>query len=384
MKKMIEKIKLLNNKQKIIGLISIIILLTIIIAIILVVSKEKGQTQLTSNELNDVLEIPNVTNENTIFNISTLEETENVIVKIEKKLEDWNLYYLIEKVIDAEQENIVSGDTTKQIIDKNDFETYILYENELNIMENSTIYLIYGKDGKYSKNTYKIEIKNIVKALQVEEISEEELETEKVDKTNKSNNKATYYIKVNYGANVVTIYGKDTNGDYTVPVKAMVCSTGTATPKSGVYKTKKGYQWGTLFGGVYGMYSTRIVGSILFHSVPYTSPSNDTLEYWEYDKLGQTASAGCVRLTVADAKWIFYNCEAGTMVEFYSSADPGPLGKPSAPKISNNEKCRNWDPTDDTPGNPWFENEEEITPEDITSPDTSQGEIITDDTILTD
>lgn len=28
-------------------------------------------------------------------------------------------------------------------------------------------------------------------------------------------------------------------------------------------------------------------------------------------------------------------------------------GKPSAKKISNNEECRNWDPTDKAEGNPW-------------------------------
>ena len=93
--------------------------------------------------------------------------------------------------------------------------------------------------------------------------------------------KAKYYIKVNYGANAVTIYKKDENGYYSIPVKAMVCSCGTATPKSGVYKTSKGYEWGTLEGGTFGRYSTRIIGGILFHSVPYTSESEDSLEYWE-------------------------------------------------------------------------------------------------------
>lgn len=95
--------------------------------------------------------------------------------------------------------------------------------------------------------------------------------------------KTKYYIKVNYGANVVTIYKKDESGYYSIPVKAMVCSCGTATPKSGVYKTSKGYEWGTLEGGTFGRYSTRIIGGILFHSVPYTSESEDSLEYWEYD-----------------------------------------------------------------------------------------------------
>ena len=62
---------------------------------------------------------------------------------------------------------------------------------------------------------------------------------------------------------------------------------------------------------------------------------------------------GCVRLTVADAKWIFDNVPIGTLVEFYDSSDPGPLGKPGAQKISSNEKFRGWDPTDPDPNNPW-------------------------------
>lgn len=165
--------------------------------------------------------------------------------------------------------------------------------------------------------------------------------------------KTKYYIKVNYGANVVTIYKKDESGYYSIPVKAMVCSCGTATPKSGVYKTSKGYEWGTLEGGTFGRYSTRIIGGILFHSVPYTSESEDSLEYWEYDKLGTTASLGCVRLSVADTKWIFDNCEVGTQVEFYTSSAPGPLGKPTAQKISDNIECRNWDPTDTSSNSPW-------------------------------
>lgn len=41
-------------------------------------------------------------------------------------------------------------------------------------------------------------------------------------------------------------------------------------------------------------------------------------------------------------------------VEFYSSSNPGPLGKPSAKKISSYEDyLRNWDPTDPNSNNPW-------------------------------
>lgn len=201
-----------------------------------------------------------------------------------------------------------------------------------------------------TSNETKEDVPEIVKD---EKASEEELKKEKVTKKEVKKATSPYYIKVNYGANTVTIYKKDSDGNYTVPYKAMVCSCGTYTPTSGTYKISSKYRWGKLIHDVYGQYATRIVGSILFHSVPYSSNTNDTLLYNQYDKLGTTASAGCVRLTVKDAKWIYSNCPSGTMVEFYSSSNPGPLGKPSAQKISSVEECRNWDPTDPASGNPW-------------------------------
>lgn len=176
--------------------------------------------------------------------------------------------------------------------------------------------------------------------------TEEEKKQEK-----KTGNK--YYIKINYAANVVTVYTKDSGGNYTVPVKAIVCSTGKATPTGGIYKMSNKYRWHQLNGGVYGQYCSRITGHILFHSVPYAKNTPDSLKYVAYDKLGTKASAGCIRLTCQDAMWIYNNCPSGTYVEFYSSSNPGPLGKPSAQKISSNAQCRNWDPTDPTKGNPW-------------------------------
>lgn len=184
--------------------------------------------------------------------------------------------------------------------------------------------------------------------------------SQKNNNTNQSSNSkptgtTPYYIKVNYGAQVVTIYQKDAEGYYTKPVKAMICSTGTATPKSGVYKIPGRWNWGKLFGNVYGQYVTVITGQILFHSVPYLERNNPgSLKTAEYDKLGTPASAGCVRLTVEDALWIHTNCKNGTQVEFYTSSNPGPLGKPTAKKISNAKgDLKNWDPTDPNTANPW-------------------------------
>ena len=173
------------------------------------------------------------------------------------------------------------------------------------------------------------------------------------------NEKDIYYIKVNYQENTVTIYKRDDYGNYVVPYKVFVCSCGRATPTSGVYTISDKYEWRALVNNVYGQYATRIVGSILFHSVPYERIYDKaSLEYWEYDKLGQTASAGCVRLRVIDAKWIYDNCESGTKVEFYASENPGPIGKTIIQKISDNEKYRNWDPTDVDVNNPWLDTNE--------------------------
>lgn len=162
-----------------------------------------------------------------------------------------------------------------------------------------------------------------------------------------------YYIRINRALNVVTVYTTDENGYYSVPFKAMVCSTGDATPL-GSYNTTAQYRWLSLFGGVYGQYATRIVGHILFHSVPYFSQDPSDLEYEEYNKLGTAASMGCIRLCVEDVLWIYNNCPVGTTVELYDDYNyPGPLGKPTPLTIDINDSRRGWDPTDPDPNNPW-------------------------------
>ena len=167
--------------------------------------------------------------------------------------------------------------------------------------------------------------------------------------------KLPYYIKVNRLANCVTIYTLDTEGNYTVPIKAMTCSVGTdnRTPL-GVSKISDKYVWRLLFGNTYGHYSVRFNGHILFHSVPYMSPNNYALKEGQFNLLGEPASRGCIRLCVEDAKWIFDNCAKGTVVEVYDDENPGPLGKPEMPKIDEDSPFKGWDPTDPHPDNPWM------------------------------
>lgn len=161
-----------------------------------------------------------------------------------------------------------------------------------------------------------------------------------------------YSITVNKATNCVTVYQKDSKGEH-IPVKAMICSVGrnNATP-AGSFKTKEKYAWRALFGNVYGQYATRIHGDILFHSVYYKTTDPATLKTEEYNNLGTSASAGCVRLTAADAKWIYDNCKIGTQVNIVDSGTD-PLPRPNAIKLGQNTTYPNWDPTDPDPNNPW-------------------------------
>lgn len=174
--------------------------------------------------------------------------------------------------------------------------------------------------------------------------NEEELETT-----------GPYMINVNRLQNVITIYEKDEAGEFTVPVKAMTCSCGLGEKTElGSFKTTNYYKWRPLFGNVFGQYAVRFNDSILFHSVPYFKQNRGTLEYEEYNKLGEKASLGCVRLSVADAKWIHDNCDKSTVVNVYDSEEDEPLGKPDTIKISLDSEYKDWDPTDDNKNNPWL------------------------------
>ncbi len=159
---------------------------------------------------------------------------------------------------------------------------------------------------------------------------------------------AGYSIKINRSTNCVTIY--DSSGK---AIKAMACSTGGSNTPLGNYSAGEKYRWQTLDGPCYGQYCTRITGHVLFHSVWYYSYDLDSQSTVQYNKLGTAASHGCVRLTVADAKWIYENIPSGTSITIFEGSEKDdPLGKPKTIKVS--EATRGgWDPTDPDPNNPY-------------------------------
>lgn len=130
-----------------------------------------------------------------------------------------------------------------------------------------------------------------------------------------------YYIIVDLYWQVVMVYEKDENGEYTVPVRYMLCSTGS--PKYS--ETRQGI-WNiqpckVRFGkfnvtGECAQYWTLIRSRTYFHSVLYDD-YRDLNSYDEdcYEDLGTKASHACIRLTVPDARWIFYNICYDTVCE---------------------------------------------------------------------
>ena len=147
-----------------------------------------------------------------------------------------------------------------------------------------------------------------------------------------------YHIEISLAAQIVYIYELQEDGSKGDLAKAILCSTGgwgvNETPQrtwvvleNGMEKDAVRNGWGLsryefewFDGKSTGQYMTRLwkvevdaetgeeyiaPSGYLMHSVPYTKLDKNTLKTAEWNKLGRRASTGCIRMNVADAKWIY-------------------------------------------------------------------------------
>lgn len=139
----------------------------------------------------------------------------------------------------------------------------------------------------------------------------------------------TYYIIVDLQWQVVMVYKRIDDGtqfgkpDLTQPVRYMICSSGNPNKEYG-HETTMGifqiqvpkvrfYQFVNLEAA---QYLTLIRSRTYFHSILYDKAKNlDSFIKESYDDLGTKASHACIRLTVPDARWIWYNIGYGTTCE---------------------------------------------------------------------
>ena len=138
---------------------------------------------------------------------------------------------------------------------------------------------------------------------------------------------AKYHLMVDVANQLTTAYTYDENGEYTVLVREMICSTGTSrypTPLGTTVMPQKRARWGYFpTWDSHAQYLTRIDSANAFHSVLYYDADERLLAESSFDALGTAASHGCVRLLVSDAKWIYDNCDAGTLITvFEGEYDP--------------------------------------------------------------
>lgn len=154
-----------------------------------------------------------------------------------------------------------------------------------------------------------------------------------------------YMLKINKQMNCLTVYAKDGENGFIIPVKAFLTSVGDDTPV-GTFKTPEKYRWRLMIHDLYTQYATRLGAGlpILIHSIIYDRPDPFTVWASTYNNLGIARSAGCIRLATSDSKWIYDNCAIGTTVTVYNSPDPGPFERPTILYEIPFEQT--WDPTD--------------------------------------
>lgn len=160
--------------------------------------------------------------------------------------------------------------------------------------------------------------------------------------------KGPYYLEVDKVNGVMTVY---TNSRKTVPVKTIRVSVGNPTTltKNGTFTVKRAGRWQLLMGPSWGQYGSHVTGGIYIHSVASGLMNANNLPADEYLKLGSPASHGCIRCCVADAKWVWENCN-GSKIHItddipYESEEcfKGPLGRnPITPLRGSGT----FDPTD--------------------------------------
>ncbi len=227
------------------------------------------------------------------------------------------------------------------------------------------VFILGDDNGKENNTNYPQQ--NNPSQLQKEPVWYEQAEAadaQEINYTPPSDAEFPYYIKVNRAMCCVTVYGIDSNGEYSIPVKAFTCSVGKDNPSTeeieqtitGEYQMSQnlGEWWCRMVDDTYGQFAYRIKDGYMFHSVPCYEMKKDSLETEEFNKLGEPASLGCVRLSVIDAKWICDNCPVGTTTLIYDDeSTPGPLGKPDTIKLPIGHEWSGWDPTDPDEDNPW-------------------------------
>jgi lipoprotein-anchoring transpeptidase ErfK/SrfK len=153
----------------------------------------------------------------------------------------------------------------------------------------------------------------------------------------------------------MAVFTYDENGQYTKLVAAFPCAIGRSARMTalGVFEISSKGPWKRWNSSQYSPYYTKYTSGVFIHGPIYRSKKFDTLLYKSYNSIGSTATSGCIRTTVEAAKFVYFECPAGTVIEVVLSSDL----VDRIEKIALDEEYPRWDPTD--PEKPASETEAE-------------------------
>lgn len=140
----------------------------------------------------------------------------------------------------------------------------------------------------------------------------------------------SYFLEVDVNNQVVKVWKLNPEtGEYSDLDRAFLCATGTKSNPSplGTFTLSgRRARWCEFpkWGGGKAQYWTKINDDIAFHSVLYADNNDMSLKVNSLTGLGKRGSHGCIRLTVADAKWIYDHVEKGMQVLIHEDAAADP------------------------------------------------------------
>lgn len=166
--------------------------------------------------------------------------------------------------------------------------------------------------------------------------------------------KGKYKVRVNKTKNVVIVYEKGDDGKYQKSVKVMSAIVGRDIRVNTEYNIGDRWLWIKNQNGNYSKFVTQVSGNVVFESIDYKKKGDlSSLNYVEFDNLGNSIDGSFIKLQYADAQWIFDNLDYDTIVEFYESEDLNGVNVPEVKKISLENDKKNWDPTYTGSESPW-------------------------------
>lgn len=158
----------------------------------------------------------------------------------------------------------------------------------------------------------------------------------------------SYYLECDRINGVMTVYTDSSKRTPIKTIRVSVGNPGTDTPLMRNERIDRADRWQLLMGPSWGQYGTHVRGGIYIHSIACGMPNTNNLPAGEYLRLGSPASHGCIRCCVADAKWVWDNCNGSRITVFdgkYNANEcfKGPLGRnPLTPLRGSGT----FDPTD--------------------------------------